>query len=172
MWIATAALFAAGLAFLGHARAQTADVDRTVDLMIDQAGTRCLYLGGSPWGLAVAPVDSIGVRFTVPQNEVFVLTDVEWSYGAVDPENPPVLSLGSDFAIHFWTPFLQLRGNSLIGNTLAGSEHLRTGIVVTSHDPTSAFCVVGTTQPASFNAQGYFAGVDEAPPNPPQKSMR
>jgi hypothetical protein len=24
-----------------------------------------------------------------------------------------------------WTPFLQLRGNSLIGNTLAGSEHRR-----------------------------------------------
>jgi hypothetical protein len=90
-----------------------------------------------------------------------VLTDVEWSYGGVDRESaPPVLSLGSDFSSHFWTPFLQLDGDNLIGNTLVGHVHLRTGIVVTSQNTTSAFCVVGT-KPARFNAQGFFT--EESP---------
>ena len=67
MRIATAALFAAGLAFLRHAQGADTDetrIDQTVDLMIDQAGTRCNYYGPSPWGFAVAPVDTLGVRFT------------------------------------------------------------------------------------------------------------
>jgi hypothetical protein len=150
-----------GLALLGSARADPGDTgevsaDQIVDLMIDQAGTRCPGAGGA-WGFAVAPVDTIGVRFTIPRSEVFVLTDVEWAYADVNPENAlPVLSLGSDFATHFWTPFLQLDGDSLIGNTLVGRAHFRTGIVVTSQNATSAFCVVGNTQPTRFNAQGFF----------------
>jgi hypothetical protein len=147
--------------FVGHAQADSGDPDlvqpdQIADLMIDQAGTRCVADGG-PWGFAVAPVDTIGVRFTIPQNEVFVLTDVEWSFGNVNPENQlPVPSLGSDFSTHFWTPFLRLGGDSLIGTTLAGQAHFHTGIVLTSQNATSAFCVYGTTQPTRFNAQGFF----------------
>jgi hypothetical protein len=152
-----------GLALFGHAHADSGDPDvvqpdQIVDLMIDQAGTLCTSASSAgPWGFAVAPVDTIGVRFTIAANEVFVLTDVEWSFGNIDRENPPlVLSLGSDFSSHFWTPFLQLDGDNLIGNTLVGHVHLRTGIVVTSQNTTSAFCVVGNTKPARFNAQGFF----------------
>jgi hypothetical protein len=159
-----------GLALVGSAQADDRDsgeipVDQIVDLMIDQAGTLCTSASSAgPWGFAVAPVDTIGVRFTIPQGEVFVLTDVEWAYSNIDPENPPVLSLGSDFSSHFWTPFLQLSGSGLIGTTLAGSAHFRTGIVVTSQNTTSAFCVVGNTKPAGFNAQGFFT--EEEVPRP------
>jgi hypothetical protein len=159
------------LALLSHVQAAPRDPDeipvgqipvgQIVDLMVDQAGTPCVAFEAT-WGLAVAPVDSIGLRFTVPQGEVFILTDVEWAFGDVDPANPPLLSLGSDFSTHFWTPFLQLAGGSLIGNTLAGNAHFSTGVVVTSHDATSAFCVVGSKKPVSFNAQGYFTN-EEAP---------
>jgi hypothetical protein len=56
----------------------------------------------------------------------------------------------------FGTPFLQLDGDSLIGNTRVGRAHFRTGIVGTGQNTTSAFCVVGNTQPTRFSAQGFF----------------
>jgi hypothetical protein len=142
--------------------AAEAESPRQVALIIDQAGTPCVSaFAAGTWGWAVAPESSIGDRFTVPAGQVFILTDVEWSYTGIDPTNPPVLELGSDFAGHYWTPFLELDTDHVTGTVASGRLHLHTGIAITSKDPVSAFCIVANgPEPTRFNAQGHFAPLD------------
>jgi hypothetical protein len=151
MKILCVAVFSVALATTAHAAPP-----QLVDLILDQANTMCTSPSGN-WGFAVAPASTIGVRFTIPSGQVFVLTDVEWAYTNIQPASPPVLQIGSDFTTHFWTPFLALDADHVTGTTASGHVHLSSGVLITSTNKTSAFCVVtGTAKPARFQAQGVF----------------